>query len=226
MLIGELVPEGLRYLRNNPASPERAAFSHILVDEYQDLNAAEQEFVQLIAQNAQLTIIGDEDQSIYSFKHAHPDGIAEFHLRHPDTADETLDLCRRCPTNIVEMANRLISNNQRRTNRALTPMAQNGNGEAHIVQWQSMEQEAQGLAEFIERHVRSGRVNPGRLLVLAPRRQFGYAVRDALNARGVLAHSFFREEALDGDPTKLARCRAQQAFTLLTLAANPEDTHA
>ncbi len=224
MLIGELVPEALRYLRNNPASPERTSFGHILVDEYQDLNAAEQEFVQLIAENARLTIIGDEDQSIYSFKYAHPEGIAEFHLRHPGTVDETLDLCRRCPTDIVEMANRLISNNRRRTNRVLTARPENGAGEVHIVQWQSMEQEAEGLAEFIERLVRSGRVEPGRVLVLAPRRQFGYAVRDALDAGGVQAHSFFQEEALDGDPKKLWSCRVQQAFTLLTLAANPEDS--
>jgi superfamily I DNA/RNA helicase len=223
MLIGELVPEALRYLRNNPASPERTAFDHVLVDEYQDLNAAEQELIQLLAENARLTIIGDEDQSIYSFKYAHPEGIAEFHVRHPDTADETLDLCRRCPTNIVEMANSLIANNRRRTNRALIARPENGAGEVHIVQWQSMEQEAEGLAAFIEGLVRSGRVEPGRVLVLAPRRQFGYGVRDALNKRGVQAHSFFQEEALDGDPTKLDKSRVQQAFTLLTLAANPED---
>lgn len=224
MLIGELVPEALRYLRNNPASPERTTFSHILVDEYQDLNAAEQEFIQLIAENARLTIIGDEDQSIYSFKYAHPEGIADFHARHPDTTDETLDLCRRCPTNIVAMANSLIANNRRRTNRALIARPENGAGEVHIVQWQSMDREAEGLADFIGGLVRSGRVEPGRVLVLAPRRQFGYGVRDALNARGVQAHSFFQEEALDGDPTNLATSRVQQAFTLLTLAANPEDS--
>ena len=223
MLIGELVPEALRYMRNNPASPERTSFAHILVDEYQDLNAAEQGFVQLIAENARLTIIGDEDQSIYSFKYAHPEGIADFHVRHPETHDETLEQCRRCPTNIVEMANRLISANRRRTNRVLAARPENGAGEVRIVQWPSMEREAQGLAEFIERRIRLGQVEAGRVLVLAPRRQFGYGVRDALNALGVQAHSFFQEEALEGDPTKLNRCRVQRAFTLLTLAANPED---
>ena len=42
MLIGELVPEALRFLRNNPASDARTAFDHVIVDEYQDLNKAEQ----------------------------------------------------------------------------------------------------------------------------------------------------------------------------------------
>jgi len=38
MLIGELVPESLKYLKNNPESPYRGLFEHVLIDEYQDLN--------------------------------------------------------------------------------------------------------------------------------------------------------------------------------------------
>src|ERR1700693_4185001 len=45
MLVGELVPETLRFLRDNPESPYRHAFDHVLTDEYQDLNRAEQELV-------------------------------------------------------------------------------------------------------------------------------------------------------------------------------------
>ena len=223
MLIGELVPHALRYLRNNPVCPERSAFSHILVDEYQDLNTSEQEFIQLLAQDASLTIIGDEDQSIYSFKYAHPEGIADFPRRRPETMDETLELCRRCPPNIVDMANHLISKNWGRTVRQLTPNRANGDGKVRVYQWESMEQEADGLATLVENLVQEGKVEPGRVLVLAPRRQFGYGIRDALNARNVKALSFFQEQALDGDPSDLARSRAQQFFTLLTLAANPED---
>ena len=223
MLIGELVPHALRYLRNNPISPERSTFTHILVDEYQDLNASEQEFIQLLAQDASLTIVGDEDQSIYSFKYAHPGGIAEFPRRRPKTTDETLNLCRRCPPNIVDMANHLILKNWGRTARQLTPNRAKGDGKVRVYQWESMEQEAKGLATLIHNLVRTGKVDPGRVLVLAPRRQFGYGVRDALDAKGVKAISFFQEQALDGDPSDLSESRAQQAFTLLTLAANPED---
>ena len=224
MLIGELVPEALRYLRNNPASPDYSAFSHVLIDEYQDLNAAEQEFIQLIAKESQFTIIGDEDQSIYSFKHANPEGIANFKNRHPDTADENLNLCRRCPPNIVEIANRLIAYNQNRTNnRVLRPKPGTEDAEFRVVQWQSMEEEAQGLATFIDGKVQSGDIRPGAVLVLAPRRQFGYAIRDELKGKGIQAHSFFQEQELDGDPKKLTNCQTQQAFTLLTLSAKPDD---
>ena len=70
MLFGEMIIETFHYLRNNPKCSERREFEHILVDEYQDLNKAEQAVIDLLASNCNLAIIGDDDQSIYSFKHA------------------------------------------------------------------------------------------------------------------------------------------------------------
>src|SRR5207247_9588521 len=49
MLIEELVPIALRYLRRNHAAPELTAFDHVLVDEYQDLNKAEQVLLDTLA---------------------------------------------------------------------------------------------------------------------------------------------------------------------------------
>jgi len=221
MLIGELVPETLRFLRDNPA--HRPIFEHVLVDEYQDLNKAEQVLIDQLAKNAHLTVIGDRHQSIYSFKYAHPDGIATFHHSHPNTHDESIIECRRCPKRVVEMANALISNNGEGTTRILEPLASNPEGEVYVVQWHDIDNEAQGIAKFIQRKIQNDEVEPGKVLVLAPRRQLGYAVRDALDALGVPVHSFFHEEALEGDPSKLDRSAAQQAFTLLTLLANPND---
>lgn len=223
ILIGELVPELLKYLRNNPHAEARSAFQHVLVDEYQDLNRAEQVVLELIAEAGTLAIIGDEDQSIYSFKHAHPEGISQFHVTHPGTQDEQLEMCRRCPQTVVAMANALISHNLGRTPRAMTPKPENPQGEMFVVQWRSMAAEAQGLAAFIKQRIQSGTVAPGQVLVLAPRRQFGYAIRDALNSTGVPAHSFFSEQALDGDPKVLDDSKAQQALALLTLLVDPDD---
>ena len=223
MLVGEIVPITLAYMRTNPMCPERAKFDHVVVDEYQDLNRAEQVLIDLLADQAMLSIIGDEDQSIYSFKHAHPEGITNFHCEHADTHDETLDVCRRCPTSVVQFANSLIENNTTCSGRPLKPRRQNGSGTVHIVQWDSMYAEAQGIAEYILKRIEKGGVTAGNVLILAPRRQMGHAVRDALGARDVVAHSFFSEQALDGNPTKLEKNAAQQAYTLLTLLADAED---
>lgn len=224
MLLGELVPEALRFIRDNPASPDRPRFAHVLVDEYQDLNKAEQVLVDELAASGKLTVVGDEDQSIYtSFRYAHPEGIAEFDREHPGTHDESLNECRRCPKLVVQMANALINNNNSRSSRRLKIQDSNPDGEVYLVQWPTMEDEADGIAAFIRNRIHTGGVQPGNVLVLAPRRQLGYAVRDALTRQQVPAHSFFYEEALEGDPTKRPGCEAQEAFTILTLLARPGD---
>jgi DNA helicase-2/ATP-dependent DNA helicase PcrA len=61
-LIGEVIPLLYGYLRSNPTAPERRSFSHILVDEYQDLNRAEQAVIDLLADAADVCIVGDDDQ--------------------------------------------------------------------------------------------------------------------------------------------------------------------
>ena len=149
ILVGEVVPETLRYLRENPSSEDRSAFEHVLVDEYQDLNRAEQVLLDLLAEDGTLTVIGDENQSIYSFKFAHPEGISRFHENHPGTHDETLDECRRCPALVIELANHLISRNDTSVPRPLQPTSTTPPGEVFVVQWPSMRDEARGLARFI-----------------------------------------------------------------------------
>jgi superfamily I DNA/RNA helicase len=223
MLIGELIPQAVQFLRNNPESPDRRAFDHVLVDEYQDLNRAEQVILDLLAGDRAITIVGDEDQSIYSFKFAHPEGIAEFPRTHQGTHDEDLLVCWRSPRLVVNMANSLIQNNATRSQRVLRPAEGCSEGEVFVVQWSDMQSEARGIAAMVNARVRRCAVKPGRVLILAPRRQLGYAVRDALNELGTPAHSFFNEEAFDGRPHDIEACRSQQAFTLLTLLANPED---
>ena len=217
MLIGELVPEALRFLRNNPASNVRTAFDHVIVDEYQDLNRAEQELIDLLVGNGATAIVGDVDQSIYRFRYANPEGIEEFQQRHPGTHDETLDQCRRCPTRVVAVADHLIRHNHPD---ALVPRLQsqpgNPQGSVHIIQWSGIEEEAQGLAGFVRALVADRGYVPGDILILTPRRLLGYRIRDRLDDLDVPVHSFYHEEALEGKA-------AQRAFALLSLLVNVED---
>ena len=146
ILIGELVPEALRFLRNNPNSEERAAFDHVIVDEYQDLNKAEQELIQLLMGDNAIAIVGDVDQSIYQFRHANPEGIQSYNTDHPGTHDEVLNECRRCPTRVVEIADHLIRNNHPgKQDPRLRARGGNAAGEIHIVQWRDIKGEASGL---------------------------------------------------------------------------------
>jgi DNA helicase-2/ATP-dependent DNA helicase PcrA len=225
ILIDELVPETLRYLRDNPASPERDMYNYLFVDEYQDLNKAEQKLLDILSENGSIMIIGDEDQSIYeSFRYAHPEGIANYANEHPETLDIQLNECRRCPKGVVELANQLIQNNEFRScHTTLNLRTENNDGEINVVQWVTMDDETNGLAQFIKKKIDDGIVNAGKVLVLCPRRQFGYRIRDKLREIGINVHSFFHEEALEGNPKILEKAKAQEAFTLLTLLSNQND---
>jgi superfamily I DNA/RNA helicase len=217
MLIGELVPETLTFLRNNPTSSALEVFEHVLVDEYQDLNKAEQVLIDLLVGCGSLGVIGDADQSIYSFRYAHPTGIVEFAETHPDTDDHELDECRRCPKRVVAMADHLIRHNHppgsppRIVARKTNPV-----GEVHIIQWNTIDDEIEGVAKFVAHLIDDRQLNPGEILVLCPRRLIGYGVRDALVKAGKPTHSFYHEEALEED-------KAQEAFAFLTLLAHQSD---
>ena len=142
MLLDEIVPHLYQYLISNPGAQEHFEFSHVLIDEYQDLNRAEQVVLQLLGTQGAICVIGDDDQSIYSFKHAHPDGIRQWHTLQA-TDVHSIDECRRCPTTVVKMANALIARNADRVGgRQLSERAENGAGSVAIHQFSTAEQEA------------------------------------------------------------------------------------
>ncbi|GJL77587.1 MAG: putative DNA helicase II [Nitrospinaceae bacterium] len=217
MLIGELIPLTLRYLRNNPECDDLRKFSHVIVDEYQDLNKAEQVLLDVISEAGRFAIVGDEDQSIYGFRFAHPSGIREFDEIHTTTHDESLDECRRCPYKVVELANTLILHNHPAgTENRLKPFPGNPEGELNIVQWKNDKEEIKGLATYIEHLINERSFKPEDILILTPRRFIGYGIRDILGEKEIPVHSFYHEEALEFQ-------EAQEAFCLLNLFIHKND---
>lgn len=216
MLIGEVIPEALKYLRNNPQAEERTMFQYVFVDEYQDLNKAEQELINTVATNSHFMVIGDEDQSIYErFRNAHPEGIRTFNQQHEGTVDYPLTVCRRCPTTIVKAADSFIQNNLNREPRHLVERPENPEGVIHSIQWPTFSDEKDGIVDFIKQRIKEG-INPGQILVMCPRRNIGYAIKERLSEHGVEAHSFFSEEIFE-------KVNAQMAMTLLNLLVDKHD---
>lgn len=216
MLIGEVIPQLYSYLRYNPLAQERSEFRHILVDEFQDLNRAEQGVIALLADGAGVCVIGDDDQSIYSFKYAHPEGIRAWLAANAGAEDLTLGDCRRCPTQVVAMANALIARNvDRPIPRALTPLAANGQGDVRILQYATLDDEVAGVANLISGMVAGG-IPPGDILVLAQRGVIGTPIYEALHAIGVPVRSYYAEAELDAQS-------AQERFAYLKLLVDRED---
>ena len=216
ILVGEVIPIVIEFLRNNPAVPFIGEYDYILVDEFQDLNKSEQEFIRLIRGDSNLVIVGDDDQSIYGFKYAHPQGIQQINELFGDFEDITFDVCRRCPTLVTQLASELISKNPNRTLGRLNYFEENPEGQVDIVQWTDYEAELIGIADFISAELGKGVIEPADVLILTPRRKIGYRLRDLLTLRGVPVKSYFRESVIDSKDV-------QRAFSLMNLLANPED---
>ena len=217
MLIGELVPEALRYLRNNPAAADLSNYDHIIVDEFQDLNKAEQVLIDLLSANGTLAVIGDVDQSIYRFRYAHPLGITTFNETHPDTHDGDLLECRRCPTNVVNIADCLIKNNYNPDHDSrLRPFPVNPPGDIYIVQWPSLQAEAEGLARYVHFLIDQQRYLPSDIIILTPRRIIGYDIQDSLSTMGISTHSYFQNELFNSKDT-------QYSFEIMNLLRNSFD---
>jgi DNA helicase II / ATP-dependent DNA helicase PcrA len=220
MLIGELVPEALRYLRENPASPAFQLYDHLVVDEYQDLNRAEQELIDVLSAGKHLSIVGDVDQSIYRFRYAHPEGIGDFANRHQNVEDHELAECRRCRELIVTVSdNVILGNYPPGTGHRLVPLQpQPGPATLRLVQWPTLEAEADGIVGLIQHLVTHRGFTAGEILVLSPRRFIANEIKRRLASPGVeiAAHSFYNDKLLEPD-------EAQVAMTRLQLLCNAHD---
>jgi len=216
ILVGEVIPIVINFLRNNPAVPFIGEYEYILVDEFQDLNKSEQEFIRLIRGDSNLVIVGDDDQSIYGFKYAHPQGIQQIDQLFGEFDDVPFDVCRRCPTLVTRMASELISKNPNRTLGVLNHFEENPDGQVDIVQWADYEAELIGISDFISAELEKGEIQPADVLILTPRRKIGYRLRDLLTIREIPVKSYFRESVIDSK-------EVQRAFSLMNLLANPDD---
>lgn len=98
----------------------RAQFRYILVDEYQDTNYAQHMIVlQLSKESQMLCVVGDDAQSIYSFRGANIDNILNFATLYPKTKIFKLEQNYRSTQTIVDAANSLIEKNERQIRKAV-----------------------------------------------------------------------------------------------------------
>ncbi len=107
-------------------------FRWILVDEYQDTNRAQYRLLALLAADrGNLTVVGDDSQSIYSFRNAEVRNILEFEQDHPETTVVKLEQNYRSTQTILSAANAVISNNEHNLDKNLWTEA--GEGERIVV---------------------------------------------------------------------------------------------
>ena len=138
----------------------RRTFRHVLVDEYQDTNHAQYRLLQLLAaEHGNLMVVGDEDQSIYGFRHADIRNILDFEHDFPEAEMVKLEQNYRSTQTILSAANAVVERNRERRPKELwtedaggEPVQLNELGDEHEeARWVAGEIERLGEEEGVQR---------------------------------------------------------------------------
>lgn len=145
----------------------RRDIKYVLVDEYQDLNRCDMAIIKYIAQNgAEVFAVGDDDQSIYGFRMAHPEGIRRFNSDYFGSESFLLTTCYRCPQKILEIGLHVVNQDRERIEKDIVSASDLGEGEARIINFANQKKEALGIAKLCQSLIKSQDVNPYDILIL------------------------------------------------------------
>lgn len=189
-LVQELPHALLQALRNHDELTG-TDFDMLLVDEYQDLNACDLAVLhELASRGCKVIAAGDDDQSIYSFRHAHPAGIREFPQQYEEAGDYTLSRPLRCGRRIVEWANFVIVGDpDRPADRAvLTPADAAEEGDVALLRFPGHVSEVNGVARLTKELIDEKGLAPSDILILVRsdhNQGFSRPLREKLEAEGI-----------------------------------------
>jgi len=216
----DLLVRAVNVLELFPEVRERYAnaFRWVLVDEYQDTNAVQYRWLQLLAgEHRNLAVVGDDDQSVYSFRGADITNILEFEDSFPDAHVVKLEQNYRSTQTILSAANGVVVNNRGRKSKSL--WTDLGQGDAIKVRELDDEHaEARFVAGEVERLVDEG----------CSRSEIAVFYRTNAQSR-VLEDTLVRAQIgyqVIGGTKFYERAEIRDAVAYLTLLVNPQDTGA
>lgn len=213
----ELLLRSYEILKNNAelAAHYQARFLHFLVDEFQDTNTIQYKWLSILASAARsVTVVGDDDQSIYGWRGAKIENIRRFEREFKDTQLVRLEQNYRSTATILSAANALISNNGGRFGKTL--WTEGDEGEA-IQVYRAFNEEDEAL--FVIRQIRAS-VEEGKRLS-------NMAVLYRSNAQSrVLEEALVRSGipyTIYGGLRFFERAEIKDALAYLRLSINPND---
>lgn len=191
-------------------------FEYILVDEYQDTNPSQSRLIHFLAGNKKnVCVVGDDDQSIYSFRGATVENILNFDTVFPETKVIRLEQNYRSTQNILTAANEVISNNSGRKGKTLWTDA--GDGEKITLKRLATQiEEARYIVNYIDDKVRSRLCGYGDFAVLYRVNAQANAIENALSH----AHIPYR---IYGGIRFFERKEIKDIIAYLSVIVNPRD---
>ncbi len=193
-------------------------FRHILVDEFQDTNRLQYRWLKLIAGRASFIFaVGDDDQSIYTFRGANVGNMADFERDFKVKHVVRLEQNYRSHGNILDAANALISNNRNRLGKNLWTDA--GKGEPlRVFEGQSDNDEARWMVEEVQSLAREG-TRLSHIAILYRSNAQSRVVEHALFSQGIPYRVY-------GGLRFFERAEIKHALAYLRLVAAPDDDNA
>ncbi len=177
----DLLTKTVELLQNSPEIRRKwqRQFEYILIDEYQDTNAVQYALIKLLVnERRNLCVVGDDAQSIYSFRGADCTNILNFERDFPGTTVVKLEQNYRSTGAILDLANSLIQHNIHRTDKNL--WTANGDGiDPKLWQLYSESEEALAIANEIQAQIANGR-QYGDVAVLYRTNAQSYAIERVL----------------------------------------------
>lgn len=177
----DLLTKTVELLQNSPEIRRKwqRQFEYILIDEYQDTNAVQYALIKLLVnERRNLCVVGDDAQSIYSFRGADYTNILNFERDFPGTTVVKLEQNYRSTGAILDLANSLIQHNIHRTDKNL--WTANGDGiDPKLWQLYSESEEALAIANEIQAQIANGR-QYGDVAVLYRTNAQSYAIERVL----------------------------------------------
>ena len=201
----DLILLALRLFKEHPDALEacRAKYRYVMVDEYQDTNAAQFELVHALTQeHRNLCVVGDDDQSIYGWRGAEISNLLDMEKHFPEVKVIKLEQNYRSTNTILRAANTIIKNNVRRRGKQL--WSDKGDGPRIVLHtFADDEEEARTVVEQIDYARLARRIPWGANAILFRTNQQSRPLETALRTAGVRYHliggqSFFdRREVRD-----------------------------
>lgn len=219
-LRSELVYQLKQALVQMPGFLLESGFDHVLIDEYQDLNLCDLAIADwLTLHGAQLLAAGDDDQSIYGFRYAHPSGIRDFLDQFPSATSFELSLCKRCGSRILNFALWVAQQDRDRVAKNLRAAPEQPEGEVHLLSFRRGAEETRAVARICKRLIEKG-TPPREILILLRsdhRRAFSRPLHAALEDQGVpVASKASKDSPLD-------TIAGRRLLALLRLSCNRRD---
>ncbi len=221
----DLLLEAVRLLKVSSETRERyqRRYRYILVDEYQDTNRPQYEMMKLLGgEHKNVCAVGDEDQSIYSWRGADIRNILEFEKDFPNAHIVRLEQNYRSTQNILEAAGAVVANNLRRKGKKLWTDRQGGSLIGYY-EAPDGENEALFIADRIQTFLRqegsSETQEPGRAAVLYRTNSQSRLVEEALRRYGV-------KYSMVGGFSFYERAEIKDLLGYLRLVQNPHDSMA